>query len=204
MRLRNFLLTTGLVICFVSFGFAVSEASAGSGQGVEAAVRSSTPLQVDDSTCLACHNKEGFSVELDSGETLPLTISSDAFAESTHGSNGVTCVTCHSDIDGFPHPERTTETIRDVKLKYYTSCEQCHAEQFDKTLDSVHQKALAGGNKNAAVCADCHNPHTQQRLTNKETGAAPSICPPCISLRLVPSAIAPYMKRIRKACMARH
>jgi hypothetical protein len=170
MRLRNFLLTTGLVICFVSFGFAVSEASAGSGQGVEAAVRSSTPLRVDDSTCLACHNKEGFSVELDSGETLPLTISSDAFAESTHGSNGVTCVTCHTDIDGFPHPERTTETIRDVKLKYYTSCEQCHAEQFDKTLDSVHQKALAGGNKNAAVCADCHNPHTQQRLTNKETG----------------------------------
>ena len=167
MRLRSILFMMGLVICFVSFGFAVSEASAGSGQGVEAAVRSAAPLQqVDDSTCLACHDKEGFSVELDSGETLPLTISSDAFDQSTHGSNDVTCVTCHSDIDGFPHPERTTETIRDVKLKYYTSCEQCHAEQFDQTLDSVHQKALASGNKNAAVCADCHNPHTQQQITD--------------------------------------
>ncbi len=167
MRLRNFLLTTGLMICFVSFGFAVSEASAGPGQEGEAVVRSSAPLQqVEDSTCLACHDKEGFSVELDSGEALPLTVSSDAFAESTHGSNGVTCVTCHADIDGFPHPERTTETIRDVKLKYYTSCGQCHAEQFDQTLDSVHQKALAAGNKNAAVCADCHNPHTQQKLTD--------------------------------------
>lgn len=170
MRLRNVLFVTGLVICFISLGFAVSEASAGSGQGVDAEVLLSVPPQVEDSVCLACHNKEGFSVELDGGETLPLTINSDAFEQSTHGSNNVTCVTCHSDIDGFPHPERTTETIRDVKLKYYTSCEQCHAEQFDKTLDSVHQKALAGGNKNAAVCADCHNPHTQQRLTNKETG----------------------------------
>ncbi len=44
MRLRSILFITGLVICFVSFGFAVSEASAGSGQGVEAAVRSSAPL----------------------------------------------------------------------------------------------------------------------------------------------------------------
>lgn len=166
MRLRSILFITGLVICFVSFEFAVSEASAGSGQWGETAVRSSAPLrQVDDSACLACHNKDGFSVELNSGEILPLTISSEAFAEGIHGSNGLTCVTCHSDIDGFPHPKRTTETMRDVKLKYYTSCEQCHAEQFNQTLDSVHQKSLAAGNKNAAVCADCHNPHTQKRIT---------------------------------------
>ncbi len=73
MRLRNILFMAGLVICFVSFGFAVSEASAGSGQGVEAAVRIiCSTQQVDDSTCLACHNKEGFSVELDSGETLSI------------------------------------------------------------------------------------------------------------------------------------
>jgi hypothetical protein len=166
MRLRTFLFVTGLVICIVSFGFAFSDVSAGTGQGVEAAVQSFTPSQIDDSACLACHNKDGFSVELDSGETLPLTINSDAFGQSTHGSNNVTCVTCHSDIDGFPHPKRTTETIRDVKLKYYTSCQQCHAEQFTQTLDSVHQKSLAAGNKNAAVCADCHNPHTQKKITD--------------------------------------
>jgi hypothetical protein len=166
MRLRTFLFVTGLVICLVSLGFAFSDASAGPGQGVEAAFRSSAPSQVEDSTCLACHDKDGFSVELDSGEILPLSISADAFEQSTHGSNNVTCVTCHSDIDGFPHPERTTETIRDVKLKYYTSCQQCHAEQFTQTLDSVHQKSLAAGNKNAAVCADCHNPHTQQKITD--------------------------------------
>jgi hypothetical protein len=165
MRLRTVLFVTGLVICLVSFGFTFSDAAAGPGQGV-AAVKSSALSRVEDSTCLACHNKDGFSVELDSGEILPLSISSDAFEQSTHGSNNVTCVTCHSDIDGFPHPKRTTETLRDVKLKYYTSCQQCHAEQFTQTLDSVHQKSLAAGNKNAAVCADCHNPHTQKKITD--------------------------------------
>jgi len=166
MRLRTFLFVTGLVICIVSFGFAVSDASAGPSQAKEAAIVSSAPSQIDDSGCLACHNKEGFSVELDSGETLSLNINTDAFEQSTHGSNNVTCVTCHSDISSFPHPERTTETLRDVKLKYYTSCQQCHAEQFTQTLDSVHQKSLAAGNNNAAVCADCHNPHTQQKITD--------------------------------------
>jgi len=163
-RLRTVLFVTGLVICIVSFGFAFSEASAGPGQRVEAAVQSFAPSQVEDSVCLACHNKDGFSVKLDSGETLSLTINTDAYKQSTHGSNDVTCVTCHSDIDGFPHPKRTTETLRDVKLKYYTSCQQCHAKQFTQTLDSVHQKSLAAGNKNAAVCADCHNPHTQKKI----------------------------------------
>jgi predicted CXXCH cytochrome family protein len=169
MRLRTVLFVTGLAFCFVSLGFAFSEAAAGPSWGSEATVSSSAPLQVDNGVCLACHNKDGFSVTLDSGEALSLNISTDAFKQSTHGSNNVTCVTCHTDISGFPHPKRTTETLRDVKLKYYTSCQQCHAEQFNLTLDSVHQKSLAAGNENAAVCSDCHNPHTQKKITD-DTG----------------------------------
>jgi hypothetical protein len=38
MRLRTVLFVTGLMICLVSLGFAVSRASAGSGPGVEARV----------------------------------------------------------------------------------------------------------------------------------------------------------------------
>jgi hypothetical protein len=96
MRLRTVLFVTGLVFCLVSLGFAFSEAAAGPSQGVEAAVQSSVPARIDDNGCLACHNKEGFSVTLDSGEALSLNISTDAFKQSTHGSNDVTCVTCHS------------------------------------------------------------------------------------------------------------
>lgn len=170
IRRRILLLAAGLAICLVSFGFAISKASAGNNPEMEAAVRQSPFGQVDDDVCLGCHSREGFNVELDSGEILPLTINPGAYEKSTHGSNDVTCVKCHSDIEGFPHPDRTTATLREVKLKYYTSCQECHAEQFNLTLDSVHQKSLAAGNNNAAVCADCHNPHTQQKLTDKETG----------------------------------
>lgn len=170
MRLRTSLILAGMVVLLVSFGFAFSDASASSSPDGEAVIPQSQDHQVDNSTCLACHSREGFSVDLKSGETLALTINPDLYQEGVHGSNEVACVTCHTDITGFPHPERTMETLRDVKLKYYTSCQQCHAEQFNLSLDSVHQKALAAGNTNAAVCADCHNPHTQKRLTNKDTG----------------------------------
>ncbi|MCK7475837.1 MAG: hypothetical protein MZV49_25395 [Rhodopseudomonas palustris] len=87
-------------------------------------------------------------------------------------------MTCHSDIQSFPHPERTAESIREFKLEYYTICQDCHEEQFKLTLDSVHQKALAGGNNNAAVCTDCHNPHTQQKLTNDGYGRTAGLRPP--------------------------
>ncbi len=174
MRLRNLLIAAGLLSCLVSIGLAISSASADSlPVSVKEASKSQYVFQsqkADNSLCLSCHVAEGMQVELDSGESLPLTVNQTAFESSVHGTNQVACVACHTDISSFPHPERTTETLREVTLQYYTSCKQCHAEQFDLTLDSVHQKSLAGGNQNAAVCADCHDPHTQQRLTDAETG----------------------------------
>jgi nitrate/TMAO reductase-like tetraheme cytochrome c subunit len=71
---------------------------------------------------------------------------------------------------GFPHPQVVASSPRDFSLQLYPTCQQCHTEQYAKTLDSVHQRAFAAGNKNAAVCTDCHNPHEQQRLTDKTTG----------------------------------
>ena len=168
MKLRNLLIMAGLAICIVSFGFGISEAAAAQNQEEGATVTlSSSPQEIENTTCLYCHAQKDLSVELDSGETLALTIDPDAFEHSTHGSNAMACVTCHTTITKFPHQERPTPSIRDVKLKYYTSCQECHSEQFELTLDSVHQRALAQGNKNAAVCADCHNPHTQQKLTDE-------------------------------------
>lgn len=160
----------GIAVLLVSGGAAVSEAAAGSRSESDAAIRQSSSFQAENDACLACHSQPGFSVQLKSGEPLPLTIDPAVYAESTHGSNNVTCVTCHSDIEGFPHPERTAESLREFKLEYYTVCKNCHEEQFNLTLDSVHESALAAGNTNAAVCTDCHNPHTQARLTNPDTG----------------------------------
>jgi predicted CXXCH cytochrome family protein len=98
-------------------------------------------------------------------------------------------VDCHTNITGFPHPEVTASSRRDFTMELYPTCQECHLEQYEKTLDSVHQRAIAAGNTNAAVCTDCHNPHTQPRLTDESTGellpeahvAVPQTCAQCHS-----------------------
>jgi nitrate/TMAO reductase-like tetraheme cytochrome c subunit len=131
-------------------------------------VFAASPVQGDkppDEVCLACHQQEGMSTQI-GGQPLPITINPGKYSESEK----VACVDCHANITGFPHPEVTASSPRDFSLELYPTCQQCHGEQYQKVLDSVHQTALAAGNTNAAVCTDCHNPHTQARLTNKDTG----------------------------------
>jgi hypothetical protein len=122
-----------------------------------------------DESCLACHQQEGMTAQI-GGEPIPVTIDPGAFEASVHGTENVACVDCHTNITGFPHPQVVAGSRRDFSLQLYPTCQQCHVEQYAKTLDSVHQRAFAAGNKNAAVCTDCHNPHTQTRLTDKATG----------------------------------
>ncbi|MGB8983828.1 MAG: ammonia-forming cytochrome c nitrite reductase subunit c552, partial [Anaerolineales bacterium] len=122
-----------------------------------------------DETCLACHQQEGMTAQV-GGQPLPITIDPEKFSASVHGTENIACVDCHTNITGFPHPEVTASSPRDFSLELYPTCQECHLEQYEKTLDSVHQRALAAGNSEAAVCTDCHNPHTQTRLTDENTG----------------------------------
>jgi nitrate/TMAO reductase-like tetraheme cytochrome c subunit len=141
-----------------------------------------------DDTCLACHQQEGMNAQF-GGQPVPLTINAKKFSASVHGTEKIACVDCHTNITGFPHPEVTASSPRDFSLELYSTCQKCHSEQYQKTLDSVHQQALAAGNTNAAVCTDCHNPHTQTRLTDKSTGklllgarlVVPQTCAKCHS-----------------------
>ena len=141
----------------------------------------------DNTDCLYCHGKDGKSMTLPSGEVSSLTIDPGHFADSIH--SGLACTDCHTEISGYPHPKFNQQTQRDIAMKWYTSCQKCHIEQYDKTLDSVHQRALAAGNTNAAVCTDCHNPHTQTKITDPGSGKLlagarlniPQICARCHS-----------------------
>jgi cytochrome c7-like protein len=142
------------------------------------AAPTAAPLAVGVSNdyCLGCHSKPDQVKTLPNGETLYLTIDPALWAASVHGAGGYACVQCHTGITTYPHPELKAQDRRDVTLQFYPTCKQCHSGNYEKTLDSVHQKALdkalkgePGGNKNAAVCADCHNPHYQTRLTNPDT-----------------------------------
>ncbi len=130
------------------------------------------PLQdgPSDDYCIGCHSQQGMSRKLGDGSVLPLTIDGARFRESVHAQEDIACVDCHTGIDRFPHPEFSAESRRAVTLALYGSCEKCHAEQYGNVLDSVHQTALEAGNQEAAVCTDCHNPHQQGRLTDRQTG----------------------------------
>ena len=153
-------------------------------------VSAAPPAQEDISneTCLFCHKEVGMSTQI-GGQTLVLTINGAKFDASVHAEEEIACVDCHSNITSFPHPEVTAASPRDFSLEMYPTCQQCHSEQYQKVLDSVHQRALAAGNTNAAVCTDCHNPHTQTRLTDQATGrllfeakrAIPETCAKCHS-----------------------
>lgn len=127
------------------------------------------PQDIANESCLFCHQDQSLSVDI-GGQPLALHIDGEMFDASVHAEAGIACVDCHSNITTFPHPEVTAASPRDFSLEMYPSCQQCHAEQYQLTLDSVHQQALAAGNTNAAVCTDCHNPHTQTRLTDDATG----------------------------------
>ncbi|MES0343350.1 MAG: cytochrome c3 family protein [Anaerolineales bacterium] len=117
---------------------------------------------IDNDSCLFCHEVPGKQMDLASGEVLYLTINGVSYITSAHGREGIACVDCHANITGFPHDPISASSIREFTLDRYTLCADCHQDKYDATLDSVHQKSLAGGNLEAAVCTDCHNPHNTQ------------------------------------------
>jgi len=126
--------------------------------------------EVTNDTCLGCHSNQDMVKTFPSGEELSLFIEASKFRVAVHGQEEVACVDCHQAMAQIPHPEFAVQTVRDAKFELYTICKECHIEQYTNVLDSVHQTALAAGEENAAICTDCHNPHTQTRITNKDTG----------------------------------
>lgn len=126
--------------------------------------------RVANDTCLGCHSQETMVKTFPSGEELSLFVDGSKFSQAVHGQEEIACVDCHEAMAEIPHPEFAAQTIRDAKFELYTVCQKCHLERYNSVLDSVHQTALAGGNENAAICTDCHNPHTQTRITDKNIG----------------------------------
>ncbi|MBT3336567.1 MAG: ammonia-forming cytochrome c nitrite reductase subunit c552 [Anaerolineae bacterium] len=158
-------LTTGLLLLGIMIATAATLRQTNL---VGASPASSATLSNDE--CMACHGESGMTLTLESEEILWLSIDANKFTNSVHNLEEVACVDCHTDITAFPHPERSAHSLRELSLELYTSCKECHSEQYDKTLDSMHERTLAGGDTNAAICTDCHNPHTQARMTHPVTG----------------------------------
>ena len=61
--------------------------------------------------------------------------------------------------------EKPFKTPRDVTVAFYEQCKKCHFANYTKTLDGVHYALMAKGNKQAALCVDCHGAHAIGRPT---------------------------------------
>ena len=133
-------------------------------------------------TCLACHSQQNMVLPVGDQEVL-LTIDDTEFAKSAHGSNQISCVSCHTDITGFPHPDYNKQSLRELNVSLYkateAACQSCHTVEAVKAMNSVHQQTIDAGNNNAAVCADCHNPHYLESAAPR--AEVPDVCARCHS-----------------------
>ncbi len=70
---------------------------------------------------------------------------------SVHIAKGIKCANCHTDIHVHTY-------WKNDKRKVVAKCIQCHDKE-SVYRKSVHGKAVAAGNVDAAACHDCHNLH---------------------------------------------
>jgi len=141
-------------------------------RNILAAGESSSPKQntpPGNADCLLCHEKSDQVLNFSNGDTVSITISPTYYGKSAHGLELMTCVGCHSNITGYPHPEEIEKNSHKAySASYLELCKDCHQDQVSQLNDSIHGKALAAGNENAPLCTDCHNPHSQQPVRDEK------------------------------------
>ncbi|MCL4370797.1 MAG: cytochrome c3 family protein [Chloroflexi bacterium] len=112
--------------------------------------------------CLMCHGQKGTTMRLGSGQEVPAYVDASAPAQSVHGDK-LGCTDCHRDKAGYPHQSTGAATIREYVTAGTRLCTTCHQSAGEDYQASVHGQAVAGGNTDAASCADCHSEHAVKK-----------------------------------------
>jgi predicted CXXCH cytochrome family protein len=174
-KLKKYWITSLFIafILFASLAFSVKRVSAQTVPPTPAGT-------ANDQACLDCHGNPGLETKLPSGEILYLSIDSETYNHSVHGDQGYACTQCHANISGFPHPALQAATRRDVTLELNQVCAQCHQNKFDAAVNDAHTLAREAGNKEAAVCTDCHGTHDITSLSQPRS-RIPQTCEKCHS-----------------------
>jgi predicted CXXCH cytochrome family protein len=134
-----------------------------------------------DQECLTCHGQADLSMTLPNGEKLSLYVAPEALGRSIHTSVGISCQSCHPTLSGYPHPANQYASARELSRAYYAACQSCHADNYEKTRDTlhnVHAQLSAGGELKTAVCTDCHGVHDIRKIAN-DRGRISQTCGKC-------------------------
>jgi predicted CXXCH cytochrome family protein len=138
------------------------------------------PMRIEsDQQCLDCHTAPDQVKTLPNGDVLYLTLDADRFAISAHGEAEVGCRDCHTDVTAYPHDPLAARSLRQVTISFSERCADCHEDESARVQDSIHAELRAGGNDDAAACADCHNPHYQVKV--EPLSRIPATCARCHS-----------------------
>lgn len=126
-------------------------------------------LSIADKVCLGCHGQPGTTYQFQDGSSWDLYVPEDAYHISIHGELGYACVQCHREIGNYPHAPFQAADLRDAQIQLNDSCKFCHSQQYELVKDSVHANAFENGNREAAICVDCHTAHDVRQLTDPAT-----------------------------------
>ncbi|MFN8378154.1 MAG: cytochrome c3 family protein [Anaerolineae bacterium] len=133
----------------------------------------------DNSYCLLCHGQPWRTATLADGTQLNMYVPAHTIANSVHGEDNpvgqLGCVDCHG--DNFPHSEPPA-TARDYALQAISACVACHASEAQDLQVGLHEQAIRQGDKEAAVCTDCHGSHNIQRVVEQADLIA-GVCGDC-------------------------
>ena len=108
-------------------------------------------LAQDADTCLECHDDMELTKNV-GDRVVSLHVDIEQFNASIHGLEGIECIDCHQDLDGFddwPHDEE----LEDV------DCSGCHDDVAEIYAESMHGNKAAEGNPLAPRCWSCHGAH---------------------------------------------
>ncbi|MHB8880682.1 MAG: cytochrome c3 family protein [Thermodesulfovibrionales bacterium] len=106
--------------------------------------------------CLTCH-KNDLSISLN-GETLSLSIDESTLRRSVHSKHD--CAKCHEAFSKKDHPLHAFKNKRELSISLSGACKSCHHDKYQLMQGSIHASMLAGGNRRAPVCTDCHGAHS--------------------------------------------
>ena len=188
---RGPLLTAVLLVLLLCSLFQFADRS--EAQSPPAGTRQSTPQTATatkpELQCSGCHGP---------GKTLPYlggaqfhSVPHTGYDRSFHalskknGTKSAKCLDCHTrdgDLTTLLPAADPKSTINRSNIA--ETCGRCHGDKsvmqgsgiserpFLSYRESVHAKAMALGNRNAAVCTDCHNSHDIQPASNPKSSIA--------------------------------
>lgn len=128
-------------------------------------VKSVKALKVvpENQYCMSCHARN-ITKKLESGEILSLKVDIASLMRSVH--KNLKCSDCHKGYSQTNHPIKKIASLKEYRKESLEICKQCHAQEHEKYVKSIHAKKYFKGDKNSPDCIKCHDYHGTVKVTN--------------------------------------